>query len=226
MSLASDTNGHIYLNGFTNGDSIFFHSITYTTQPAQYSTFMVELDTAGNILCGTLERNAISYMLNSHCLGMGCDSSGTHVYSTGASNDSLFAGPDTLIPYGGHLCPYVLRWLPCGQESTDAVNEVKSESEIVKVFPNPFTNYTTIIVESENGKVESYLELYDVTGQKLKSVEFIGTTYTLSAEGLAKGMYFIRIFGRSATGNYSDCIGTSKIVRYNREILESSNAEF
>jgi len=37
--------------------------------------------------------------------------------------------------------------------------------------------------------------------------QLIGTTYTLSAEGLAKGMYFVRIFDGD-----KNVIGTSKIV--------------
>ncbi len=90
--------------------------------------------------------------------------------------------------------------------TTESIQEI-NKSVGVSVFPNPFTNSTTIQVESGKYKGENYLELYDLTGQKLKTIEFKGNTYILSAEGLANGMYFIRVYN----GN-ENVIGTSKIV--------------
>jgi hypothetical protein len=110
-----------------------------------------------------------------------------------------------LLSNHGDEEPYFVRWQNCGEE--DGINELKVESQKVKIYPNPFSNSTIIIVESEKLKVESYLDVYDITGQKLKRVEFTGNEYTLSAEGLAKGMYFIRI---SDINN--NLIGISKII--------------
>jgi uncharacterized repeat protein (TIGR03803 family) len=87
---------------------------------------------------------------------------------------------------------------------TTSENELKGESEKVKVYPNPFTNSTTISINTAG---TNYLELTDVTGRKLKSLEFTGNEYTLSAEGLASGMYFMRIFDRD-----KNVVGTTKIV--------------
>jgi hypothetical protein len=84
------------------------------------------------------------------------------------------------------------------------INEVKGESKKVNVYPNPFTNNTTITVNSTS---EYYIELTDVTGRKLKSFEFAGNEYTLSAEGLASGMYFIRVSDKD-----KNAVGTTKIV--------------
>ncbi len=87
---------------------------------------------------------------------------------------------------------------------TTSVNELKVESEKVQVYPNPFTNSTAISISSSG---TNYLELDDITGRTLKHVEFTGTTYTLSAEGLAKGMYFVRVMDKN-----NNVIGTSKLV--------------
>jgi hypothetical protein len=86
----------------------------------------------------------------------------------------------------------------------EGINEVKGESGKLKVYPNPFTSTTTITVNSTG---EYYMELTDVTGRKLKSLEFTGNEYTLSAEGLASGMYFMRIFDRD-----KNVVGTMKVV--------------
>ncbi|HTB31420.1 MAG TPA: T9SS type A sorting domain-containing protein [Bacteroidia bacterium] len=86
------------------------------------------------------------------------------------------------------------------------------KSNLTEVFPNPFTNSTTISIIDNSPSTIHHLELSDITGRTLKQIEFTGDEYTFSAEGLAKGMYFIRVFSRSLAGDYNECIGTSKIV--------------
>ncbi len=93
--------------------------------------------------------------------------------------------------------------------SKTATENLYYQNQNISVYPNPFSNTTTIALNI-TGKY--YLELDDVTGRKLKQIEFTGNTYTLSAEGLARGMYFVRVSGRSPAGNYDNCIGTTKIV--------------
>lgn len=83
------------------------------------------------------------------------------------------------------------------------INTIKS-SEPITIFPNPFSNSTTIAVNTEG---MHYIELDDITGRKIESLEFIGKQYKLSAQGLAKGMYFIRVFD-----NQNALVCTSKIM--------------
>lgn len=87
---------------------------------------------------------------------------------------------------------------------TTSVNEVKGESEKVKVYPNPTSNSATLLVNSDG---KHYLELTDITGRILKQDEFNGTEYQLSAQDLAKGLYFIRVYDGD-----KNVIGTTKIV--------------
>ncbi|HTB31786.1 MAG TPA: T9SS type A sorting domain-containing protein, partial [Bacteroidia bacterium] len=86
---------------------------------------------------------------------------------------------------------------------TTGINKL-IELDKVSVFPNPFTNSTTIAMSTAG---HYYLELYDITGRTLKQIEFIGNEYILSAEGFAKGMYLVRI-----TDKNNIIIGTIKIV--------------
>ncbi len=74
----------------------------------------------------------------------------------------------------------------------------------MKVYPNPFTNYANISVNTDG---QNLLEVDDVTGRKLKTIEFTGRHYTLSAEDLAKGMYFVHIFNKDKNE-----VGITKIV--------------
>ena len=72
------------------------------------------------------------------------------------------------------------------------------------VYPNPFTTKTTVALNTDG---TYYLEVDDLTGRKLRWIEFTGTQYQLRVENLAKGIYFIRAFGSDM-----NVIGTSKIV--------------
>ncbi|HSY75348.1 MAG TPA: choice-of-anchor tandem repeat GloVer-containing protein [Bacteroidia bacterium] len=71
-------------------------------------------------------------------------------------------------------------------------------------FPNPFSN-TTSVVFNTSGK--HYLEVDDITGRKMESIECNGTQYELNRNGLAAGVYFIKAFDQEH--NYS---ATTKIV--------------
>jgi hypothetical protein len=98
---------------------------------------------------------------------------------------------------------FLAEWQPCGDIET-GTNKLTTTNEELRVYPNPFTNTTTIALSTAGNY---YLEIDDLTGRKLKYIEFTGNEYILSAEGLAKGMYFVRI---SDINN--SVIGTTKIV--------------
>ncbi len=207
FSLATDDTGNIYYGGLGRGDSIQWGSmIISTTVPnsiTSYAAFIIEIDTGGNPKCGTIQSNgAGTYMYSSVCVAS--DSTGRFIYEGGLiDNDSLFCGPDTLSPPSNIFAPYVARWKSCDGGPL-GVNELRTKDEKLTVSPNPFTSSTTI---SLNSDCNHYLELDDITGRKLKQLEFSGNTYTLSAEGLAKGMYFIRVSDKD-----KNVVGTSKIV--------------
>jgi hypothetical protein len=89
---------------------------------------------------------------------------------------------------------------------TTSINDLKGSGENMNVYPNPFSNSTTISINNPQ-TTNHYLELDDITGRTLKQIKFTGNEYILSAEGFAKGMYFVRI-----TDKNNIIIGTSKIV--------------
>jgi uncharacterized repeat protein (TIGR01451 family) len=61
----------------------------------------------------------------------------------------------------------------------------------IAVFPNPFTTSTSIVFNTDG---LHYLEVDDVTGRKLESMECIGKQYEFSRKNLAGGVYFIKAF--------------------------------
>ncbi len=204
--LFADKNNHLLFGGEGGSRNFTFGNLHLTSPLVRATVPVIEFDSSGTPLCGELLRDGGDFQIV-----VTSDQTGNYSYVTGSFHDnyyddSIFCGSDTLICYNGGKFPYLVRWLACGQ-NFDGISEPRTKNDEILVFPNPFTSSTTILVESGKYKVESYLELYDVTGQKLKSVEFTGNTYTLSAEGLAKGMYFIRVSDKD-----NNVIGTSKIV--------------
>ncbi len=212
FSVALDSLNNVYVGAGGTGlkmidsnEHISFGSLTLSLYDslADGASVIAKFDTAGHPLAGTIITGGgtggnpvvIAVQQTSQC-----------VYLAGSIQGTAITGYDTLdfSKYGSNVCPFLAKWSSTG---TLAIDELKVENGKVNIYPNPFSNTTTISVESSKYKVESYLELFDLTGQKLKQVEFSGNTYTLSAEGLTKGMYFIRV--RDESGSV---IGTSKIV--------------
>jgi uncharacterized repeat protein (TIGR03803 family) len=68
------------------------------------------------------------------------------------------------------------------------VNNVAAKKEGIYVYPNPVSNAATVIFSSVE---KHYLELDDVTGKKIQSIECNGTSYRVNCEGLSPGVYFI-----------------------------------
>ena len=71
-------------------------------------------------------------------------------------------------------------------------------------FPNPFTNATNIVFNTDG---THYLELDDLAGRKIESIQCHGKQYELLRKGLPAGMYFIKVYNES-----QQLIATSKLL--------------
>ena len=79
----------------------------------------------------------------------------------------------------------------------------------LKVYPNPFHNYTNIVLDIDS---DYQIEVDDITGRKVQEDKFTGKRYQLPAQGLTAGLYFVRVFSRNPAGNHNSLVGTTKIV--------------
>jgi uncharacterized repeat protein (TIGR01451 family) len=61
----------------------------------------------------------------------------------------------------------------------------------VACFPNPFTTSTSVVFNTDGRHV---IEIHDVTGRKVETIECIGKQYELQRNSLASGLYFIKAF--------------------------------
>ncbi len=83
------------------------------------------------------------------------------------------------------------------------VQQIADENTI-SIFPNPFTTTTSIVFNTDG---THYLELDDVTGRKIESIECTGKQYELNRNGLAQGIYFIRAYNEGMK-----YVATAKVV--------------
>jgi uncharacterized repeat protein (TIGR01451 family) len=71
-----------------------------------------------------------------------------------------------------------------------SVNRISTSLNIA-CFPNPFTTATSIVFNTDG---THYIELDDVTGRKIETMECSGRQYELQRNNLAAGVYFIKAF--------------------------------
>lgn len=63
----------------------------------------------------------------------------------------------------------------------------------IKIFPNPFSNETNIVIRNANIKIK-LVELYDISGKKIHSIENPNSNkITVNRAGMESGLYIIKI---------------------------------
>ncbi|BDS10505.1 T9SS type A sorting domain-containing protein [Aureispira anguillae] len=84
------------------------------------------------------------------------------------------------------------------------IHQIESPLEelLIHVYPNPFTDKTTIAIENRRENEEVTFQLFDVLGNQIFYDQINGETYTLRRNRLVAGLYFYRI---------EDALGNSKV---------------
>lgn len=113
--------------------------------------------------------------------------------STGGLDEPVFplflSGSHTLLCYSLQDTTY----FPQFGSGTCFSGVGLSETEVqqAEVYPNPFTNETTIHLNSE--VVNARFNLYTINGVLLQNLQFSGNSMTLKRGDLPSGIYFYRI---------------------------------
>jgi hypothetical protein len=123
---------------------------------------------------------------------------------------SEIAGAEDAINSTFAGCRILAGWSNTNHLREADAEEIAAASEgifdlSVKVFPNPFSNQSTIEIRTDADYDEVIVEVYNVNGAKVRDVYHgsveSGATYSWPVEGaaLAEGMYIYRII---ADGNF------------------------
>jgi uncharacterized repeat protein (TIGR01451 family) len=85
--------------------------------------------------------------------------------------------------------------------------EATSTNNIVRVYPNPFGESTTFVIQSDKINETYLFELLDVVGKKVLSLNNISEKqFSISRNGLHNGMYFYNIT------NAQGVVGKGKVI--------------
>jgi hypothetical protein len=213
-ALATDTLNHIYLGGNGKSDIKFGNLVLHPESSSTYNSFLIEFDTTGKVLCGSLLNNGSGdqYLPGP---GIASDYSGKYVYLGGANHvgETMICGPDTItatIVSGND--PYIARWIPCNYVN-EGINEVKERSEKVKVYPNPSTGIFTITLAGVQNP-DSYrdelvtIEIYNVLGEQvLTELRQPADDNLIDISNQPNGIYFYRV-----TSPNGELIGEGKVI--------------
>lgn len=79
--------------------------------------------------------------------------------------------------------------------SSVGVDELTNSSASIKVYPNPFNDYTTFIIQSDKSNEIYSFEMFDVLGKSVKTMKDISSKeFQISRNGLQDGVYFYKIY--------------------------------
>jgi len=84
--------------------------------------------------------------------------------------------------------------------------ETQSANAAVKVYPNPFTDNTTFVIQSDKLNEAYSFEMRDVLGKTVRKIRTSEKQFTVSRNGLENGMYFYSI--TDANG----LVGVGKVI--------------
>lgn len=82
-----------------------------------------------------------------------------------------------------------------------------STNNVIKIYPNPFSDNTTFVIQSEKVNEKYSFELVDVLGKKVRTMNDISAKqFTISRNGLQNGIYFYKIYSAESI------VGVGKLI--------------
>ena len=91
-------------------------------------------------------------------------------------------------------------------DSIMSVSELKVESEKLKVWPNPSSS-GKFTFQFSGISHPSLVEVYNVFGEKVYSIKFFNSQFSINLSNEPQGIYLYRV-----TSDIGECIGTGKLI--------------
>ena len=75
-----------------------------------------------------------------------------------------------------------------------SINEINANTTVT-IYPNPFTNSTTITLDKMDNFNKVELRLYTILGEEIMSTNITSTSTTINTSNLSSGVYFYKLIG-------------------------------
>lgn len=192
-SVATDTLNHVYLSAgiflrysydYSNQAKIVFGSDTFRYVSPIGPGLIVEFDTSGKTLCGSIVKGPGSFPIP-----LSSDASGRYINFCGSLTDTAVFGPDTLIPIIAGT-PFMARWVSCQNNEITNSTQIKSNNEVT-VCPNPANGRFIVYLQNTNEPAQA--EIYDISGACVYKTKINSNKTEINIETQPAGIYFLRV---------------------------------
>lgn len=201
FSIAASDYGKVYVSGSSGGNDsakIQIENFIFQQKNITDGSIVLELDTAGNVLCGSIagtggdDENIIA-----------CDPSGQYVYLCGDGDPAIF-GSDTLL---GSEAPLIARWQPCDVNNTASAGSFYYPTESISVYPNP--NNGKFTIQSSVVRGQFSVEVYNILGEQVYSKPFLisNSQFLINLSNQPNGVYLYRVISQDGS-----LIGSGKVL--------------
>lgn len=189
FDIAIDNFNAVYITGYYYfPDAIFGTDTLHNSSPFGLECFIAKYDANSNYLwsldLGTTEKEA------GHSLSIAPNG---NLFLIGEfDNDTLSFGNNITLSAAGELDMFVARL-----DAPLEVEEILSNPKQITAVPNPFSNFTKLIFNSEQKNAS--IQILDLLGNVVKSFQFSGNQLTIEKENLKQGVYFVHVFNENMT---------------------------
>jgi Secretion system C-terminal sorting domain len=203
-SMAVDTLNRLYLSDISNTNggvrAIQFSVDTFTSNGSEPFTIM-EFDTAGNLICGSITESGGPVTIAAAPAGRNVFASGSFFSTDPFGSTVLNSAPCSTNT------SFVAMWRPGSAVVNSGMNDLSSNITGVSVFPNPGKDQFTIEIKNQKLKVKN-IEVYTILGEKVYSqLSTFNSPLSINLSSQPNGVYFYKL--ESEDGSL---IGIGKLV--------------
>jgi hypothetical protein len=210
VAIDNFNNGYILMENSGSNNSL---SIKLGDDTIQFNSggffadALMQFDSAGSVKCGTMFREGMEDDGDAICVSP----SGQYVYVAGDVDElsEAIVGIDTLKNSSNNAeYSFIGNWQPCNNIN-EGINEVKGESEKVKVYPNPSNGVFTIALVGAQNFVPATIEVYNVMGEKVLTeiLHSVQDDKVINLTEQPSGVYLYRVIAEDGS-----LVGEGKMV--------------
>jgi len=164
---------------------------------ADWMDYPIDVETAGTYIidarvASTADTGVIEYLVDGVSLGTIAvpNTGGWQVWQTVSKTVTLPQG-EQMLRFSAAAAPFNLNWIEVKAQPVNGLEDFTAAG--ISMYPNPAAGLVNITV-----KEDAQLSLYTYTGQLIKEQPVKEGSNTINLDGLATGLYFVKINNHTA----------------------------
>ncbi len=179
----------LYLNALNDSNAVFVIQINGAVSTSTYSkVLLINGAKSRNVywkIDGALDINDYSEFKGTIICNNGAINLNTGVTIDGRALTTVGALSTSAVTVDATNIP-----LNCSNLS---VTDIEGTTNVVSIYPNPFTEYTTVQINDPSQLTEAELRIYNVFGQEILNAIILQQTTIIPTNNLSSGIYFYKV---------------------------------